>query len=64
MKNTRQQSQFSKLASEYIILKNKIFGNYKFVVLDDNDIEHKRYSQLFQYLYPQFRTKDFINPIN
>ena len=56
------------LLKEYHQLRDEIFPNgAKFVEIDDNDEEmkakHKRYDQLFQYFFPQFRTKSFVNPL-
>lgn len=61
----RQQTiKMQKLLNEYKELKKKIFGDCKFAILCDNETEQdKRYNQLHQYFHPQFRTKDFINPM-
>ena len=49
------------LKDEYLTLKAKLFGGSMFVVLEDTQ-EQKRYDQLLAYFYPQFRTKNWINP--
>jgi len=50
------------LKNEFISLKKEIFGECKFVVMDDQDPKTKRYNQLLGFFYPCYRTKDWINP--
>lgn len=57
----RKGAKIKELHSEYVTLKEKIFGKDKFVIAEDTT-EQKRYDQLFQYFHPEFRTQDFINP--
>jgi len=63
-----QTKKLNKLLAEYKKLKYEIFGNdAKFAVLDENNPKvkalAKRYDQLFQLFYPQYRTKHWINPL-
>ena len=61
----RQQTQkMQELLKEYKELKNRIFGNFTFVTWDDKDKDMQRYNQLFQFFYPNYRTKNFINPLS
>lgn len=52
------------LLLEYKQLQADLFGECKFSVVDDSDKQQQRYSQLFQYFHPQFRTKSWVNPLN
>ena len=55
-------TNLKKLHQEFTQLKKEIFGNCSFAEVQDTK-KQKRYDQLFQFFYPQFRTKNFINPI-
>ena len=57
-----QTKKMNELLNEYKKLKEEIFGKSVFVV-SGNTEKGKRYNQLFQFFYPQFRTRDFINPL-
>lgn len=59
-----QTIKMEALLKEYKELKDKIFGTYTFVTDQPDSEDHKRYNQLFQFFYPPYRTKDFINPLN
>ena len=50
------------LRQEFRELQTKIFGISKFVIVQ-NTPDNKRYDQLFQFFYPEFRTKNYINPL-
>lgn len=56
-------SEFTALLNEYKNLKQEIFGNSKFVILDETSERVKRYNQLLAFFYPQFRTKDWVSPV-
>lgn len=58
-----QTKKMQELVEEYDNLKKELFGECKFVVLDQNSDTTKRYNQLLQFFFPQFRTKDFITPL-
>ncbi len=58
-----QTKRFNELLTEYKELKNKVFGNNTFVMWDDKEKDMARYSVLFQLFHPQYRTKDFVNPL-
>lgn len=61
----RQQTlKMQKLLNEYKELKKKIFQDCIFVIVRDDNEEEKRFNQLHQFFNPQYRTKDFINPLN
>ena len=53
--------EITSLRIEYQRLKKKLFGDSKFAVPDESP-DWKRYDQLFQFFYPQFRTKNFKTP--
>ena len=57
-----QTKKMNELLKEYKALKTFIFGKYKYAVVIET-ADHKRYDQLHQYFNPQYRTKDFINPM-
>lgn len=56
-------SEFTELLSEYHYLRKEIFGDNKFVVLDETSDRVKRYNQLLGFFYPQLRTKDWVSPV-
>ena len=58
-----QTAQMQRLLKEFKELKESLFGNSTFVVLNQNDAKTQRYNQLLQFFYPSFRTKDFVSPI-
>ena len=60
----KQTKQMRALLIEYKGLRKEIFGDCMFVVLDNTNPKHKRYQQLFSWLFPMFRTKEWINPLN
>ena len=60
----KQTKKMEELYKEYKALRDKIFGTHTFVVDQPDSKDHKRYNQLFQFFYPPYRTKDFINPLN
>ena len=57
-------SEFSNLVDEFRVLKQELFGEDLFVVLDDNNPKVKRYYQLLGFFFPQFKTSDWISPID
>lgn len=57
-----QTKKMNELLNEYKQLKEEIFGNNMFIIMGNSEKE-LRYNQLFQFFYPQFRTKGFINPM-
>lgn len=59
-----QTKKMNELLNEFKALKEKLFAGGTFVVMNDDGIETKRYDQLFQFFHPEFRTKQFINPLN
>ena len=59
----QQTKKMIELSKEYSQLKNKIFGNFSFVIWEDKDTDYERYNQLFMFFHPQFRTSDFKNPL-
>jgi hypothetical protein len=61
----QQEKRFKELYQEFIELKNYFFpSGVMFRVIDASEKEKDaRYQQLFQFFYPQFRTKNFINPL-
>jgi len=56
-------SQFVDLINEFKDLKNDLFKDGNFVVLDQNDPKTKRYNQLLGFFYPNFRTNDWESPV-
>jgi len=57
-------SEFTILLDEFKQLKNEIFAQGDFVVIEDpDDVKMQRYNQLLGFFYPQFRTKNWINPV-
>ena len=58
-----QSKKLVELLREFKELKRKLFGNSMFVVLDETSKDVKRYNQLFALFYPNFRTKDWTNPL-
>lgn len=58
-----QEYCFNSLVREYEGLKKELFGECSFIVVDYDDPKQKRYNQLFMWSHPQFRTKDFIDPL-
>lgn len=60
----KQTKDMKALLTEFKALKEKLFAGGTFVVMNDDSIETKRYNQLFQFFHPEFRTKQFINPLN
>jgi hypothetical protein len=56
-------SDMMKLYEEFKDLKQKLFVNDVFVVLDDKSKDVKRYNQLLGYFFPQFRTSDWVSPL-
>jgi len=62
--NMREQTRkINALLEEFKQLKQKLFGSAMFVILDETHPDTKRYNQLLQYFYPQYRTSDFVNPL-
>lgn len=51
------------LFNEFKDLKQKLFGNEMFVVLDETSDDVKRYNQLLGYFFPHFRTSDWVSPV-
>jgi hypothetical protein len=56
-------TQLMSLFNEFKDLKQKLFGQNMFVVLDDKSEDVKRYNQLLGYFFPQFRTSDWVSPV-
>jgi hypothetical protein len=56
-------SDMMELYEEFKDLKQKLFVNDVFVVLDDKSKDVKRYNQLLGYFFPQFRTSDWVSPL-
>lgn len=60
--------KLKELHREFAELKNKLFGTDKFVVLDEQSKDVKRYNLLLQFFYPQYMTmasrNELINQIN
>lgn len=59
----QRTKRMTELLKEYNELKNRIFGNFSFVIWEDKDIDFERYNQLMMFFHPQFRTSDFVNPL-
>ena len=59
----QQTKKMNELLNEYRELKNKIFGNFSFVIWEDKDTDYARYNQLLMFFHPQYRTSDFVNPL-
>jgi hypothetical protein len=60
-----KMSQIIELLDEFKMIKAKMFETSDFVVIEDPDSEMmKRYNQLLGFFYPQFRTVEWISPIN
>mgnify|MGYP000904890571 CR=1 FL=1 len=61
----REQSiRFNSLVAEYNSLKTELFGGCAWFVVDPDNEKHRRYDQLFCWLHPQFRTKEYVDPLN
>jgi hypothetical protein len=57
-------SEFTILLDEFKQLKNEIFEQGDFVVIEDpDDIKMQRYNQLLGFFYPQFRTSEWKSPV-
>ena len=56
-------SKLMELWDEFTSLKNEVFEKGSFVVLDQNDNKVKRYYQLLGFFYPQFKTSEWVNPL-
>jgi hypothetical protein len=57
-------SEFTILLDEFKQLKDEIFAQGDFVVIEDpDDIKMKRYNQLLGFFYPQFRTSEWKSPV-
>jgi hypothetical protein len=50
------------LRQEFDNLKKELFSSSSFIEVDDTCPKQNRYNQLLQYFYPEFRSKDWINP--
>lgn len=55
-------TNLKKLHNEFQSLKAEVFANGPFVAVEPDDEKQNRYSQLLAYFFPQFRTKNWINP--
>ena len=55
-------TQLRELHAEFLRLKSELFGKSLFVILDETAEDTIRYNQLLGYFYPEFRTKEWINP--
>lgn len=60
----KKYKAYKMLLLEFNKLKNDLFGQDKFVVMDEGRDEVKRYNQLLQFFYPCYRTNDFVSPLN
>lgn len=57
-------SELVDLLDEFKQLKDEIFAQGDFVVIEDvDDVKMQRYNQLLGFFYPQFRTSDWKNPV-
>ena len=52
------------LLKEFKALKIELFGDNMLAIQSDDSKKWKRYDQLLAYFHPEFRTKNWINPIN
>lgn len=62
LKPNYDYKKVQKLQDEFLMLKDKIFGNGLFVCVADTP-DNRRYDQLLMFFYPEFRTADWINPM-
>lgn len=58
-----QSKRFNELIKEYESLKNELFKNCSFIIVDHDDPKQRRYNQLFMWIFPQFRTCEYIDPL-
>lgn len=58
----KQTSKMKMLLEEYRSLRDKLFQGLPFAEQIDGCPEWDRYNQLFCYFYPQYRTKEWIEP--
>jgi len=58
-----QEYCFNSLIREYEGLKRELFQESSFIIVDPCDPKQKRYDQLFQWIRPEFRTCEFIDPL-
>lgn len=61
--NREEIKQAAVLWKEYCELRDKLFCESKFAVLDDGSYETERYNQLLALFYPDFRTSTWVNPM-
>ena len=60
----KQTKKIKELKAEYEALKTELFGNDSFVEpLEEDKPKWKRYEDLRGYFYPNFRTKNWSNPL-
>lgn len=55
-------TQIDNLKVEFLSLKNEIFGDDNFVIVNNEDPKLQRYNQLLGYFYPYYKTKNWISP--
>ena len=58
-----QEYCFNSLIREYEGLKTELFSECSFIIVDHDDPKQKRYNQLFMWIFPQFRTSEYIDPL-
>lgn len=57
-----KRKKIEELYREYVELKEKIFGESMFAVIEDEEVK-ARYESLFGFFFPSFRTKNWVNPM-
>lgn len=57
-----QTVKMKELLSEYKDLRKKIFGKEKFAKVENNP-DQRRYEQLLAFFHPQFRRRNWRNPL-
>jgi len=63
MTEEREQTKLMRaLLEEYKELRQKLFHGEKFLKVEDTP-EQRRYDQLFKLFHPQYRTRNWVNPI-
>lgn len=61
---TNEMTKLKKLYNEYKALQAAIFGGAVFAIVDTDSEQHARYQQLLGLFKPQYRTRDWVNPMD
>lgn len=62
MSERTQTQKMKAIIQEYHALRKKLFGTAMFVVPQKSP-DWNRYNQLFQWMYPQYRTSEYVSPM-